>query len=77
MKKQGGCIRRIQDDFSCCGLMSTKDMAYPIPDATHGADACLVRYERDQSCFEPWRQEERKVAIMLLIVPIAVFIWMV
>lgn len=70
-------IRRIQDTFSCCGFNSPRDMAWPRPDATHGADACMVRYDRDRRCLEPWRDEERKVAIMLLIVPVAVFLWKV
>lgn len=52
-------------------------MAWPFPDAQHGSDACVVRYERDQACLGPWRGEERKVAIMLLVVPVAVFVWMV
>jgi hypothetical protein len=75
--KEGECIRRIQDAFSCCGFMSVKDMAFPLPDARHGADACVVRYERETACFEPWRQEERRVAVMLLVVPVAVFLWKV
>ena len=52
-------------------------MAFPFPDARHGADTCEVRYERDIRCLEPWREEERKVAIMLLVIPIAVFVWKV
>ena len=52
-------------------------MAFPFPDANHGSDACVVRYERDTACIDPWRDEERKVAIMLLIVPLAVFLWKV
>jgi len=68
-------IRRIQDAFNCCGFNSARDMAYPFPDASHGSDACLVRYERQRACMEPWRHEEQKVAIMLLVVPLAVFVW--
>ena len=75
--KEGECIRRIQDAFNCCGLMSVQDMAFPLPDGRHGTDACVVRYERDTACFEPWRQEERRVAVMLLVVPVAVFLWKV
>ena len=52
-------------------------MAFPLPDAGHGVDACVVRYERTAACFEPWRGEERRVAVMLLVVPVAVFAWMV
>ncbi|EMC95456.1 hypothetical protein BAUCODRAFT_542127 [Baudoinia panamericana UAMH 10762] len=68
-------IQKIQDAFQCCGLNSPKDMAYPFPGNGHNADACMVRYERTTACIEPWRDEERKVAIMLLIVPLAVFVW--
>ena len=52
-------------------------MAYPFPDKTHGSDACVVRYERDETCIGPWRGMERKVAIILLVVPVAVFLWKV
>ena len=77
-RKEADCVRRIQDAFQCCGLGSMRDMAWPFPDATHGVDACLVRYEeRDRSCLDPWRDEERKVAIFLLIVPVMVFLWKV
>jgi len=76
--KEGQCVRRIQDAFQCCGLASMKDMAWPFPDANHAAEACMVRYEeRSTACMDPWRDEERKVAIMLLIVPVMVFLWKV
>jgi len=77
VNKDAEKILRIQDAFNCCGLNSPKDMAFPRPDRTHGADACMVRYERSTACMEPWRREEQKVAIMLLVVPLAVFIWKV
>jgi hypothetical protein len=71
-------IKTIQDAFSCCGFNSPRDMAFPFPEnSRHGANACMERYERDTACFEPWREEERKVAIMLLVVPVAVFVWKV
>lgn len=75
--KDAAGIRRIQDAFNCCGLNSPRDMAYPFPDAQHQSDACMVRFERDTACIDLWRGEERKVAIMLLVVPIAVFVWKV
>lgn len=68
-------IRGIQDALNCCGFASTKDIAWPFPDHAHKSDACVVRYERDRSCLEPWRAAERKVAIMLLVVPVCVFAW--
>ncbi|KAF2169829.1 hypothetical protein M409DRAFT_64828 [Zasmidium cellare ATCC 36951] len=70
-------IQRIQDAFNCCGFNGPKDMAWPFPDKKHGADTCMVRFERDIGCLEPWRTTERKIAIMLLIVPVAVFLWKV
>lgn len=76
--KDEGHIRYIQDALKCCGFQSPRDMAWPFPDnKSHGADACLVRYERDQACLEPWRAAERKVAVVLLVVPVLVFAWKV
>ena len=76
--KNGHAIKRIQNAFSCCGFNGLQDMAFPFEeDSTHGKDACIVRYERSETCIEPWRMEERKVAIMLLVVPLAVFLWKV
>ena len=76
-KRKAKCVEQIQDAFSCCGFSSPDDMAYPFPNATMGSDACVVKYGRDKGCLEPWKEEERKVAVMLLVVPVAVFIWMV
>lgn len=75
--KDAVSIEIIQDAFHCCGLLSAKDMAWPFPDKTHSSDACMVRYDRTKGCMEPWRAEEQKVAIMLLVVPVAVFLWKV
>lgn len=75
--KDEGSVRRIQDTFDCCGLTSVKDMAWPFPTADRSANACVERFERDTPCLEPWKAEERKVAILLLVVPVAVFVWMV
>ncbi|RMX84512.1 hypothetical protein D0867_15977 [Hortaea werneckii] len=74
--KDADSIRKIQDAFNCCGLMSTKDMAWPFPEKAHPeANRCMVRFDRTQACIEPWRAEEQRVATMLMIVPIAVFLW--
>ncbi|KAJ9649349.1 hypothetical protein H2199_000124 [Coniosporium tulheliwenetii] len=51
-------IRRIQDEFQCCGLHSVYDMAWPFQDRTHHG-----------------RAEEQKVAGLLMLVPILVFLW--
>lgn len=75
--KDGVNVARIQDALQCCGFKGVQDMAFPFPDHSHGSDACVVRYERDEACIEPWRTMERKVAIILLVVPVAVFLWKV
>ncbi|KAH9821406.1 Tetraspanin [Teratosphaeria destructans] len=77
--KNGEGLRVIQDAFRCCGLGSVRDMAFPFPSASEGrgADACVVAYHRERACLDPWRGQERQVAIMLLIVPVAVFAWKV
>ncbi|TKA30623.1 hypothetical protein B0A50_02343 [Salinomyces thailandicus] len=75
--RDGAAIKGIQDAFRCCGLMSTRDMAWPFADKRHGVEACVVRYERSRACMEPWRREEQKVAVLLLVVPVAVFLWKV
>ncbi|KAF7196440.1 hypothetical protein HII31_02168 [Pseudocercospora fuligena] len=72
--KNSQAIRSIQDAFACCGFASTKDMAWPFPDNKHGSDACVVRFERDTACLDPWRHEEQKIAIMLLVVPVVLFV---
>ncbi|KAK4555541.1 hypothetical protein LTR86_007294 [Recurvomyces mirabilis] len=54
---------------------SSKDMAFPFPGQGRGGNACQVAYGRDRACLGPWRAAEQKVAIMLLVVPLAVFVW--
>lgn len=75
--KDGKAIQRIQDALHCCGLLSPRDMAFPFPDSRHGSEGCVVRYERERSCLRPWSGMERKVAVVLLVVVIAVFAWKV
>lgn len=75
--KDGKSIQTIQDAFNCCGFNGLKDMAFPFKDKTHGDDWCMVRYERNTTCIEPWRATERRIAIILLVVPLAVFLWKV
>jgi hypothetical protein len=75
--KQGRVIGRIQDAFGCCGLHSVRDMAYPFPSKERGADACVKMYDRQSSCFEGWREEERGVAGLILAVSVGVAVWKV
>ncbi|CZT22912.1 uncharacterized protein RCC_08619 [Ramularia collo-cygni] len=78
-KKDSGRIRQIQNAFQCCGFSTTKEMAWPFPGNGRGADACVVRYaERaGKACLGSWRDMERKVAIILMVVPLGVFLWKV
>jgi hypothetical protein len=59
--KDAASIQAIQDQFQCCGLWSTVDRAWPFPDRSHGANACVLRYDRDQSCGETWARNGRFV----------------
>lgn len=66
-------IRRIQDAHHCCGLRTTRHMAWPWPD-NHGADQCRSAYRRDTSCLESWRHDQQINAGLLLLVAIASFL---
>jgi hypothetical protein len=74
--KDASAIRQIQDAFECCGLVNSRDMAWPFPDKTHNADACEVTYHsRMNGCLRPWKAEEQVIAGMLMAVVGMVFIW--
>jgi hypothetical protein len=76
--KDASAIRQIQDAFECCGLVNSRDMAWPFPDKTHNADACEVTYHgRMNGCLRPWKAEEQVIAGMLMAVVGMVFIWQV
>ncbi|KAF2497439.1 hypothetical protein BU16DRAFT_559187 [Lophium mytilinum] len=64
--KNGHVIKEIQDALQCCGLMNTHDRAWPFPDKRHGIDACEVRYERTVGCIGPWKNEEQRLAGLLI-----------
>jgi hypothetical protein len=66
--KDSHSIRRVQDALNCCGLLSTKDQAYPFPDKTHEANACEESFGRGASCYGGWEHEARTVYQMLLVV---------
>jgi len=78
MNKDGNRIRQIQDAGECCGLHSSKDMAWPFPSKQVEAGTCAARYDRGvSSCFGFWRQREQIAAGLLLLVVALVFVWMV
>jgi hypothetical protein len=66
--KNEGLIRALQEALQCCGLRSSRDRAWPFPDRTHAADACVVRYGYDRSCEALWMQRERGVLVGMVAV---------
>ncbi|KAG6003222.1 hypothetical protein E4U21_002254 [Claviceps maximensis] len=46
-------IRRIQDEFHCCGFNTVRDRAWPFPDHK-SAGRCADMYGREVSCAQPW-----------------------
>ena len=76
--KDAGAIRQIQDAFNCCGLINSRDMAWPFPDRTHDSHACEATYHgRTSGCLAAWKAEEQKIAGLLMTVVGMVFIWQV
>ncbi|KAG5980797.1 hypothetical protein E4U54_006730, partial [Claviceps lovelessii] len=46
-------IRRIQDEFHCCGFNTVRDRAWPFPDHK-SAERCAETYGRVVPCARPW-----------------------
>jgi hypothetical protein len=70
-------IRTIQDALDCCGLRSTKDMAFPFPASGKDPEMCRLTYGRSQNCMGRWRAEEQKIAAILLVVDVLIVLWQV
>jgi hypothetical protein len=70
-------IRTIQVVFSCCGLINSRDMAWPFPDKTHNAHSCETSFKRNTGCLAAWKAEEQQIAGILMAVVGMVFIWQV
>jgi hypothetical protein len=51
------------------------DKAFPFPAKDVGVDACKKAFGRDISCFASWREEERRVAGLILMVVLLVAAW--
>lgn len=76
--KDASAIRQIQDAFHCCGLITSRDMAWPFPDRTHDSHACEATYRgRTSGCLAAWKAEEQKIAGFFMTVVGMVFIWQV
>ncbi|KAK4102513.1 hypothetical protein N658DRAFT_523090 [Parathielavia hyrcaniae] len=57
-------IQHIQDGLGCCGLRSTRDMAWPFPRGEHpdrGA-ACETQFGRHSPCLPGWEGSLRAAA---------------
>jgi hypothetical protein len=48
----GASLERIQNAFSCCGLVSVNDMSWPRQGTTN---LCPTLYHRSTACVGPWR----------------------
>ncbi|KAF2749136.1 hypothetical protein M011DRAFT_466254 [Sporormia fimetaria CBS 119925] len=68
-------IRTIQDAFKCCGLINSHDRAWPFPDKTHDQHACEKTFGRTSGCLVPWRQEEQRMAGIMMAAVGLVFLW--
>jgi hypothetical protein len=75
--KEVESIHAIQEAFSCCGLMNSRDMAWPFPDKTHDAFSCEKTSGHMNGCLSAWKREEQRMAGLLMGMVGLVFIWQV
>lgn len=75
--KKDEAIRTIQDTFKCCGHMNSHDKAWPFPDRGHDIHACENAFGRTIGCHGPWKQEEQRLAGIMMAVVGLVFVWQV
>ncbi|KAI4128320.1 MAG: hypothetical protein LQ347_004224 [Umbilicaria vellea] len=68
LAKNSRAIRSVQDRFECCGFVTAVDKAWPFPDREHGADACVLAFNRAKSCLTSWKKEERTVLAVMITV---------
>lgn len=66
-------IRRIQDQFRCCGLRNTNDRAWPFKDHNFGEDTCQLQFGYQDSCLAPWSKMQR--FSLWVVFTAAVLIW--
>ena len=72
--KNAEAIRRIQEQFQCCGFRSVQDRAWPFPDRDHTAKACVEAFGRSSSCLGGWRQMEQVTGGLILLVAVVTFL---
>ena len=67
-------IRTIQENFQCCGFRNVQDRAWPFPDRSHTARACVEAFGRNTSCLGGWRQMEQVTGGLILMIAIVTFL---
>ena len=72
--KNAEAIRRIQEQFQCCGFRNVQDRAWPFPDRGHTARACVEAFDRSRGCLGGWRQMEQITAGLILLVAVMTFL---
>ena len=72
--KNSQAIRTIQDRHECCGFNTVQRMAWPFPDASHTAKACVEAFGRNRACAGAWRQDLQITAGFILLVALVSFL---
>ena len=72
--KNAEAIRRIQEQFQCCGFRNVQDRAWPFPDRGHTAGACVEAFGRSDGCLGGWRQMEQVTAGLILLIAVVAFL---
>lgn len=57
--KNALAIKTLQEAFSCCGLHTPRDRAWPFHN--NDAGACEESYGMREACEGPWKQQQRVV----------------
>jgi len=52
-------------------------MAWPVPDKTHGADACEVTFVTHVGCLDAWGAKEREVGWLMIGVVVGAAVWQI
>ena len=67
-QKQSTKIRRIQNSLKCCGLKSSRDMAWPFPNKKTKAGACESTLGRHVSCLGGWQNQEKTLLAFMIVI---------
>ena len=72
--KNADAIQRIQDQLQCCGFRNVQDRAWPFPDRSHTARACVEAFGRNTGCLGGWRQMEQVTGGLILLIAVVTFL---